>query len=238
MFTDYNNVLKKYENSACLGLSNGRCGLALSAFILSDKDEKYKQQAFVHLDYLLEHVYESSSLSFNEGLIGIGWTIEFLTQNQYILNSNDSLLLEIDDVIYKWVNFHQLDSYSINNGYIGALLYFCYRLKGDRILLPYRELALKECTVRILGKLYKEAKKQTNAYFSEIEWKQLHVLVGLFKKMGIQNHISDDLLVETRKMVKRISIQYDMRSNNLMEMLYFLFVNSMNNRLIKIFFIN
>ena len=200
---NYNNILVKYKDSTSLGLKNGRCGLALLAFLLSEKDERYKEKAFTHLNYLLEHVYESSSLSFNEGLIGIGWTLEFLTQNQYIPKLCDSLLHEIDDIIYKWVNFHQLDSFSLNNGHIGALLYFCYRLKGDRISTPYKELALKESTVRILGKLYVEAKKQNDARFSETEWRQLHILTGLFKKLNIQNHITSDLLHITQIMVKK-----------------------------------
>ena len=200
---DYNNILTQYEDSSSLGLENGRCGLVLSSFLLSEKDERYKEKTFIHLDYLLDHVYESTSLSFNEGLMGIGWTLEFLTQNQYISNSCDSLLHEIDDIIYKWVNFHQLDSFSLNNGYIGTLLYFCYRLRGDRILSPNRELALKECTVRILGKLYAEAKKQTNARFTETGWRQLHVLTGIFRKLNIQNHITTDLLRITQNMVKQ-----------------------------------
>ena len=200
---DYNNILAQYEDSTSLGLENGRCGLVLLTFLLSEKDERDKEKAFTHLNYLLEHVYESTSLSFNEGLMGIGWTLEFLTQNQYISNSCDSLLHEIDDIIYKWVNFHQLDSFSLNNGYIGTLLYFCYRLRGDRILSPNRELALKECTVRILGKLYAEAKKQTNARFTETGWRQLHVLTGIFRKLNIQNHITTDLLRITQNMVKQ-----------------------------------
>ncbi|WP_300701057.1 hypothetical protein, partial [uncultured Phocaeicola sp.] len=60
---NYNNILVKYKDSTSLGLKNGRCGLALLAFLLSEKDERYKEKAFTHLNYLLEHVYESSSLS-------------------------------------------------------------------------------------------------------------------------------------------------------------------------------
>ena len=192
---DYNNILAQYEDSSSLGLENGRCGLVLLNFLLSEKDEKYKERAFIHLNYLLDHVYESTSLSFNEGLMGIGWTLEFLTQNQYISNSCDNLLHEIDDIIYKWVNFHQWDSFSLNNGYIGTLLYFCYRLKGDRILLPNRELALKECTITILGKLYAESKKQTDKKEPDnynIAQDISELLLTLRKELGIsQRQLSE-----------------------------------------------
>lgn len=234
---DYNNILTKYEDSISLGLENGRCGLVLSAFLLSEKDKRYKDRALTHLHYLLEHVYESSSLSFNEGLMGIGWTLEFLTQNQYIPNSSDLLLLEIDDIIYKWINFHQLNSFSVKNGYIGALLYFCYRLKGDRIITPYRELALKECTVRILGKLYVEAKKQTNARFSENEWRQLHVLTGLFKKMNIQNQIATDILHITRNWVKKQPAFNYRKNATFMNTIYLLSMVSSKHKILKNFFL-
>lgn len=238
MYMDYNNILVKYKDSTSLGLKNGRCGLALLAFLLSEKDERYKEKAFTHLNYLLEHVYESSSLSFNEGLIGIGWTLEFLTQNQYISNSYDDLLHEIDDIIYKWVNFHQLDSFSLNNGYIGALLYFCYRLKGDRISTSYRKLALKECTVRILGKLCVEAKKQTHARFSEIEWRQLHVLTGFFRKLNIQHHITTELLHTTQNMVKkRIYIPQLQKERTFVNIIYFIADADKKHKILKNYFI-
>lgn len=238
MYMEYNNILDEYGNSTCLGLENGRCGLALLTFLLSEKDEKYKEKALEHLAYLMEHVYESSSLSFKEGLLGIGWTIEFLTQNRYISDYNDVLLLEIDDIIYKWVNFHKLSSFALNDGYIGVLLYLCYRLKGNRIIIPNRELALKECTVRVLGKLYMEARKQTEARFSELEWRQLHLLAGLFRRMRIHKRLGDDVLAETQKMVKRFPLQWNFpQKSSLISMLCFLFARSKRNSVVRNFFL-
>lgn len=235
---EYDDILSKYKDSISLGLENGRCGLALTAFLLSEKDERYKNIALSNLNYLLEHVYESSSLSFYKGLMGIGWSLEFLTQNQYISFSIDDFLYEIDDIIYKWVNFHQIDSFSIDNGYIGVLLYFCYRLKGDRILLHYRELALKECTVRVLGKLYVEAQKKDEARFSKTEWRQLHVLIGVFRKMNIQNHITADLLCITQNMVRKISYTYPLqKETNFINILYSLSATSERHNILKNFFI-
>lgn len=233
----YNKILTQYENSTSLGLENGRCGLALLFFLLSEKNAGYEEKALMHLNYLLEHVYESSSLSFNKGLMGIGWTLEFLTQNQYIPNSNDNLLNEIDDIIYKWVNFYQLNSFSIQDGYLGALLYFCYRLKGDRIMIPYRELALKECTIRILGKLYIEIERQTNARLSETEWRQLHVLAGLFRRMNIQNHIVSDILRITQNMVKK-EISSKPRKDNvtIINAIYSLIDTDTKHKVVKSFF--
>ena len=39
---NYNSIFLKHENNACLGLEDGRCGLVLLAFLLSEKNEKYK----------------------------------------------------------------------------------------------------------------------------------------------------------------------------------------------------
>ena len=57
---NYNSIFLKHENNACLGLEDGRCGLVLLAFLLSEKNEKYKETGLLHLNYLLKHVYESS----------------------------------------------------------------------------------------------------------------------------------------------------------------------------------
>lgn len=238
VYMDYSDIFDKYGNSTCIGLTNGRCGLVLLAFLLSEKDEAYKKKASIHLDYLLQHVYESSSLSFSEGLLGIGWTLEFLTQNQYISTSYDNLLSDIDDIIYKWVNFHGVNTVSIDNGYLGCLLYLCYRLKGRRISTPYRELSLKECTIRILGKIYSETKRQEMRPFTGIEWRQLHVLVGLFKRMNIQNHITTDLLKVTRGMTKQTNYKFSPRNDfNLMERICLLFATSKRYRVVKNFFL-
>lgn len=233
---DYNNIFEKYGNSTCLGLENGRCGLVLLAFLLSEKDEKYKEKAFLHLEYLIEYVYESSCLSFRKGLLGIGWTLEFLTQNLYLSVSHDALLSEIDDIIYKWVNFHGLTTISINDGYLGCLLYLCYRLKGNRISTPYRELSLKECTVRLLGQIHDRANRQEITQFTNIEWRQLHVLAGFFKRMNIQNHITTDLLQITKNMVKRDYYIVKSHKNGTIDEIYLLCKASKNHKVVANFF--
>ncbi|WP_302395409.1 hypothetical protein [Phocaeicola coprophilus] len=235
---NYNSIFLKHENNACLGLEDGRCGLVLLAFLLSEKNEKYKETGLLHLNYLLKHVYESSCLSFKKGLLGIGWTLEFLKQNSLTLKSgNESLLSEIDDVIYKWVNFCDIKNFSINDGYLGCLLYLCYRLKGNRITTPYRELSLKECTVRVLGRIYCEITKQ-EPLLSETEWIQLHVLMGLFKRMNIQNHISDNILHITRSMLKKNNYTLkEQKSNTFTTYIYSLSKTSTRYKVIKNFFV-
>ena len=235
---EYNSIFEKYENSMCLGLENGRCGLTLLAFLLSEKDGEYRNKALTHLDYLVEHVYESSSLSFNEGLLGIGWTLEFLTQNSYIPVAYEDLLSEIDDIIYKWINFHGIKTISLNNGYLGCLLFLCYRLKGGRISTPYKELSLKECTIRLLGQISNEIKMNKKTQITSTEWYQLHILVGLFRSMKIQNHISIDILSITQHKVKQYNTNLNLHNNsNLMELFYSLFAKSKKHKTLKNFFL-
>ena len=47
---NYNSIFLKHENNACLGLEDGRCGLVLLAFLLSEKNEKYKETGLLHLN--------------------------------------------------------------------------------------------------------------------------------------------------------------------------------------------
>lgn len=202
-----NDIITLNKATEQLGLFSGRAGLALICNLLADENVAYKQMATKHIHYLAEHVYEAPSMTFSEGLLGIGWTFEFLTQNQYIDTSYDRLLMEIDDIIYKWVTFHGTSSFSLDNGYIGCFMYLYYRLKGNRIRDRYKELALKECTILTMGRIYQETKKQEQALLSDKEWIQIHILASKFKNLNLQNHIAIDLLFQTQKRVKECKWQ-------------------------------
>lgn len=237
MGCDYRQVLKMNENTTNLGLYFGRAGLTLICFSLSEFEVEYRKQALNHLDYLIKSVYEVSSLSFSNGLLGIGWMVEFITQNHYISPIYDSLLEEIDDIIYKWINFHGLSSYKLDEGYLGCLLYFCYRIKGNRISLPYKELALMECIVIICSRLYREAQKQEKASFSNKEWLQLHLLAGFYQRLNIHRHIASDIMKETKKMVKNNRENLDISEFNSIRMvLHYLFHKSNKHRVIMNYF--
>ena len=113
----------------------------------------------------------------------------------------------------------------------------CLRLKGNRITTPYRELSLKECTVRVLGRIYCEITKQ-EPLLSETEWIQLHVLMGLFKRMNIQNHISDNILHITRSMLKKNNYTLkEQKSNTFTTYIYSLSKTSTRYKVIKNFFV-
>lgn len=197
---DYNinNIVTEYEHTEDLGLFPGRAGLALLCFLLSDKEKTYKQIALTHVHYLSEHIYEIPSLSFSDGLTGIGWALEFLIQNRYIGSSYDNLLAEIDDIIYKGITFHGISSFSLDDGYTGCFIYLYYRLKGNRIKVPYKELALTECTILAAGRIYKETLKQEKAAFTPQEWLLIHIFGRKFRALNIQDKIMTDLLKQTR----------------------------------------
>lgn len=211
-----------------LGLLTGRAGLALLSFLSSGKttggekreaaarrvpysfpaDGERNSEEYAaarrHLSYLVEHVYEAESLSFSEGLLGIGWLLEFLTQEQYIAPEYDSVLKEIDDLVYRWVAFRTSLPMTLDTGYIGCFLYFYYRLKGrGRSLTFYQELALKECLILVVGRLYKEARKQDKAVFTGPAWLQIHLLAAKFALLHIQDKIARKLLEETVGWLRR-----------------------------------
>lgn len=75
--------------------------------------------------------------------------------------------------------------------------------------------------------------------FTDIEWRQLHVLVGLFKRLNIQNHITADLLKITQNMVKLNNHKLNPSNDfSLMERICLLFATSKRHKVIKNFFLN
>ena len=192
-----------YANTDQLGLSSGRAGIALLCFLMACREENndyYWGLGEKHLLYLSQHVYEVQNISFTNGLLGIGWLLEFITQARGTEYDYTDILEEIDNVIYKQVTFHRNLPFSLDNGYIGCYFYLYYRLKGTRKGMSfYEELALKECIVLVMGRLYQEMQKGEEGALTIYDWLQCHILTGQFRLLQIQDTITRNILIETRK---------------------------------------
>lgn len=105
-----------------LGLT-GLTGASLLLNLYSNISEKrkYTDIAFSCTNKICEHIIDmKENLSFNTGLLGFGWYIEFLAQNEFIDNETDEVLEEISDHINncyfketgKNITFNNLTSYA------------------------------------------------------------------------------------------------------------------------------
>lgn len=206
----------------------------LQAYLQNDLAEEKRL-----LKYLLEHIYNTPSLSFKNGLTGTGWILAFLFENNHNHFNYQHILTEIDDIVYKWVILDKNLSFSIEYGYLGILCYFYLRLKKWHGSY-YQELALKECSIIILGRLLHEAQKQNQAKLSPIEWIVLQILAMLFKRLQLQKNLPKKILQETHKQIPTMKAylkQLDLTTKR-QKYLYKLLENTPNVRFWKFLFIN
>lgn len=95
------HVILKCDLSSDDGILNGRFGIVIFLFHYSQyiKNEVYSQFAERILDDILNRISDSTPMSFDEGLLGIGWGMEYLYQNHFIQCDTNLLLEEIDEKI-------------------------------------------------------------------------------------------------------------------------------------------
>ena len=132
---NYSALVKKIiyskDNDSC-GLYNGKSGKAILLYLMckSSSDNQFSELALEILNSVSDSIADEEQLSFENGLTGIGWAVEWITQNGFLkINTND-ILEEIDDAIYKSVVFGSDKNISLSEGTLGKLLFFISRYKS------------------------------------------------------------------------------------------------------------
>lgn len=138
------------------GLYTGKTGAAFCYFSLSTffQPEYNIQKGEELIGEVISHIHTIKDTSFSEGLCGIGWGICALLQNGYKLPYTESILNDIDDLIYKYNTFIKPPMVSLEKGSVGSLLYFGQRLKS---LMDnsnwYRLIMIQECISLLISDL-------------------------------------------------------------------------------------
>lgn len=122
------------------GLFHGRMGCVLFAAIYAQytKDTAYERFAEILLDDLLRELNRNVPLSFENGLCGIGWGIEFLVQHGYMKGDTDEILKEVDKRVMEYDPL-RIDDVSLRRGLGGIVMYIVARLTSKKRLgnLPF-----------------------------------------------------------------------------------------------------
>ncbi len=139
-----------------LGLYEGKMGIAITfahLFRYTNNDVYYDCMSNL-LDDILENINKDLGYDFKSGLSGIGWSIEYLIQNNFVEGSSVEICEEIDKRIMD-VDPRRISDFSIENGFEGLLHYVIYHLQGaikQKTKLPFDNLYLSDIydTCRIL----------------------------------------------------------------------------------------
>ncbi len=113
------------------GLMNGRAGVCIFLYNLSSKlsDNKYAE----HADALLDGIYRSATFINNSSvdIVGIGWCIEYLIQNDFCEGDTDEILEQIDNKTYRILCGQENIPFNLEHGLLGYLQYLIMRLKKN-----------------------------------------------------------------------------------------------------------
>ena len=173
------NIIDRYSILDCpetrsfstLGLKDGKMKAIIFFFHYSrlTNDEHYKTNAEQLLDELCESIAFNMSLSFADGLCGIGWGISYLLQQGFIEGNADEILSEIDSCIIREIFLETITDLSLDSGLLGIANYIGIRVSSTWDTKDtYSSLLLKENLIYLLDHL--ERNLYNNYEVSKGDW--------------------------------------------------------------------
>ena len=121
-----------------VGLWEGKTGMSLFFFLLSRHtgNRWYEEFAGELLDDVCSNLSLHSSITFSDGLCGIGWAIEFLKKHGFIEGNTDEILEEVDRKVMERDVRRIMDS-DLETGLAGIAAYVRSRLESERMDSDY-----------------------------------------------------------------------------------------------------
>jgi hypothetical protein len=136
------NCLKRIANMLLInasfidnpGLINGKMGIALFFYKYGRYSGKkvFTDYAGELIDEIYGQINNNTVLDFTNGLMGIGWSIEYLVENKFVDADTDEVLADIDKTVCSNINKGTtlLDS---ENDLFGPGFYFISRLRRHEL---------------------------------------------------------------------------------------------------------
>ena len=115
------------------GLWKGKMGMSVFFFLLSRYTANRWYEAFAGelLDDVCNGLSQYCSVTFDEGLCGIGWTIEFLKKEGFVEGDTDEILEEVDKKVMER-DVRRITDFSLETGLAGIAAYVRSRLDSER----------------------------------------------------------------------------------------------------------
>lgn len=119
-----------------LGLLNGKMGIALFFFHYAacTGNSVYEDFAGELIDEIINGVHQDYPLDFKNGICGVGWGLEYLSQNGFVKLSADTLLDYDKGIVEKEIA--NVKDYSISTGLKGVIHYVISRYNNGQLFAP------------------------------------------------------------------------------------------------------
>lgn len=126
-----NKLISSLDGDFPLGLTYGKMGVCIYFYQMErlGKTDQYRVIGDKVLDDVLTEISSVESLNVEDGLAGIALGLIFLVRKKYIEANLNELLVDVDDVIYKYLMFHENKSIIPVKDILGYIYYFNIRLE-------------------------------------------------------------------------------------------------------------
>ena len=182
-----------------IGLAYGKSGVALYFYLKAkaENNQIYRTTADTLLDDVMEEFTLDTSIDFIKGITGIGWVVEFLIQQGFVLADRDEVLEEIDVQVEKNINNCEHDIKLL----CSLLLYYQARLvkrqKNESIVLH-----LSKCWLYLMEVLKSELKK--NPVIQE-DLSEFHFIIPeIWILILIRNMKKDSIVYDSWKLMEEV----------------------------------
>lgn len=172
-----------------LGIKSGLANKILCGFVLGgiSGDVGLKGNSEKLLDQLGEEMVNLTDYTFNTGLTGIGWMIEYCAQQSFLDINTDDVLEDLDDNCYKRTLINLSNKFYDIDELLGLTIYHLIRSKSKNVGTHYyRQFIHIEC-VKLLA-------RHLNKYLTEN-----------LKKIENGKSLSMDKLNDITKVMLKIS---------------------------------
>lgn len=134
-------VVLTSPESQCLTFNHGLIGKVLFFYKQAEytHDLYLKEYAKSLLDLLFENVKVNLSVSFLDGIVGVGWCIQYLLSKQLEEGDADDILGDLDNAIMERDPM-RIKDLSFENGLVGIVAYVRARLNGRNSCLSFDKI--------------------------------------------------------------------------------------------------
>ncbi|MBS5528210.1 MAG: glycosyltransferase [Prevotella sp.] len=183
-----------------ISISRGICGkiIILLLWARLTKSEIFEKIAESFISIVNENLSYNTPLTFENGLLGVGWCWEFLIQNKLLDGDSQIILEDIDNRIMS-IRCDKMKDLSLETGLQGLIVYTLARIKG--CIINNNEIPFDKeyiCTLydAIQNLLLNNPVPLKNIYF---ETELINILENNYKKADIQPLNSNDI----RNLIKK-----------------------------------
>lgn len=140
------------KDTSDTGLYYGKTGELLLYGLCSNKKQSVIDTT---LHFIMEALPSVNSFDFSEGLTGIGFGLQYLSDLNILSIKNKKIFQYLDDKIYSDIANNQSTDLSLlsNKSVLARTFYFYFRLKSSDEPNFYRNLAARECLILLITEI-------------------------------------------------------------------------------------